>query len=133
MELHAIGHVESPLTRQADAPKQGREGSPEAAVVFEPEVKDGLADIRAGDEVIVLTWLDRARRDVLQLHPRDDPSNPLTGVFSTRSQDRPNPIGLHLVEVVAVDGLRLTVRNLEALDGTPVVDVKPRLPGVADS
>ena len=124
-ELNPIGRVESSLTEPAAAPKQGHEGSLEAWLVFEPDVLDGLTDIGPGDQVIVLTWLDRARRDVLRVHPRDDPANPETGVFSTRSADRPNPIGLHPVEVLEVDGPRVRVRNLEAVDGTPIVDVKP--------
>lgn len=123
----AIGRVESRLTDSAAAPKQGREGAPDAWIAFEPDVLEGLDSIRPGDRVVVLTWLDRARRDVLSVHPRDDPSNPLTGVFSTRSADRPNPIGLHEVEVLARDGARLHVRPLEALDGTPVLDLKPVL------
>jgi tRNA-Thr(GGU) m(6)t(6)A37 methyltransferase TsaA len=126
-ELIPIGRVESPLTDPAVAPKQGQEGSPEAWLVFEPDVLEGLQEIRPGDRVIVLTWLDRARRDVLRVHPRDDVSNPLQGVFSTRSADRPNPIGLHDVEIVTIDGTRLRVRNLEAVDGTPIIDVKPVL------
>jgi tRNA-Thr(GGU) m(6)t(6)A37 methyltransferase TsaA len=126
-ELIRIGTVESPLTDTATAPKQGYEGAPEAWVVFDAAVAAGLADIRPGDEIIVLTWLDRARRDVLRVHPRDDATQPERGVFSTRSADRPNPIGLHQVEVVAVDGIRMKVRDLEALDGTPIVDVKPVL------
>ena len=125
MELSPIGVVESPLTDPATAPKQGREGAPEAVLVIQPEVAAGLDGIAAGDEVIVLTWLDRADRDVLRVHPRDDPANPERGVFSTRSADRPNPIGLHVVEVVTIDGARLRVRNLEAVDGTPVLDLKP--------
>ena len=127
IELAPIGVVESPLTDPAVAPKQGREGAPDAWLVFDERVLDGLGDIRPGDELIVLTWLDRADRDVLRVHPRDDVSNPLQGVFSTRSADRPNPIGLHEVEIVAVEGERLRVRPLEALDGTPVVDLKPVL------
>jgi len=127
LELKPIGRVESPLADRASAPKQGREGSPEAWLVFEPEVLDGLDGLRSGDRVLVLTWLDRARRDVLRTHPRDDVSNPEQGVFNTRSPDRPNPIGLHEVEIVSIDGLRLQVRDLEALDGTPIVDVKPVL------
>jgi tRNA-Thr(GGU) m(6)t(6)A37 methyltransferase TsaA len=95
--------------------------------VLERGVLDGLDGIRAGDELIVLTWLDRARRDVLRVHPRGDPSRPEQGVFNTRSPDRPNPIGLHRVEVLAVEGERLHVADLEALDGTPVVDLKPVL------
>jgi tRNA-Thr(GGU) m(6)t(6)A37 methyltransferase TsaA len=120
-----IGRVESPLTDKATAPKQGHEGSPEAWLVFEPAVLEGLDGIAAGDEVILLTWLDRADRDVLRVHPRDDASNPMQGVFNTRSADRPNPIGLHQVQIVAIDGGRMRVRNLEALDGTPIVDLKP--------
>jgi tRNA-Thr(GGU) m(6)t(6)A37 methyltransferase TsaA len=126
-EVTPIGVVESTLTDPAAAPKQGREGGPDAWLVFDERVLDGLADIRAGDDIIVLTWLDRARRDVLRVHPRDDASNPLTGVFSTRSADRPNPIGLHEVEVASVDGTRVRVHHLEALDGTPILDVKPVL------
>ena len=125
MELSPIGIVESPLTDPATAPKQGREGAPEAVLVISPEVAEGLDGIAPGDEVIVLTWLDRADRDVLRVHPRDDSANPERGVFSTRSADRPNPIGLHVVEVVEIDGTRLRVRNLEAVDGTPVLDLKP--------
>jgi tRNA-Thr(GGU) m(6)t(6)A37 methyltransferase TsaA len=97
-ELIPIGWVESPLTDRASAPKQGHEGSPEAWLVFERRVLEGLEGIRAGDEVIVLTWLDRASRDVLRVHPRDDVANPMQGVFNTRSADRPNPIGLHRVD-----------------------------------
>lgn len=127
IELRPIGVVESPLTDRASAPKQGHEGSPDAWLVFEPAVLEGLRGLRPGDQVIVLTWLDRARRDVLRVHPRDDPANPEQGVFNTRSADRPNPVGLHQVEIVSIDGPRVRVRHLEALDGTPVVDVKPVL------
>jgi tRNA-Thr(GGU) m(6)t(6)A37 methyltransferase TsaA len=126
-EVTPVGRVESLLTDRASAPLQGHEGSPEAWLVFEPWVRAGLEGIRPGDEVIVLTWLDRARRDVLRVHPRGDLANPEQGVFNTRSPDRPNPIGLHRVEIVSVDGDRFRVRNLEALDGTPIVDVKPLL------
>jgi tRNA-Thr(GGU) m(6)t(6)A37 methyltransferase TsaA len=126
-ELTPVGRVESPLTDPAAAPKQGDEGAPEAWLVFEPAVREALDGLREGDDVVVLTWLDRADRDVLSVHPRDDLSRPPQGVFSTRSQHRPNPIGLHRVRVVAIDGLRVRVRNLEAVDGTPVVDVKPVL------
>ena len=127
LELIPVGTVESPLTDASSAPKQGDEGAPDAWLVFEPAVLEALDGIAVGDEVIVLTWLDRARRDLLAVHPRDDPANPLQGVFSTRSADRPNPIGLHEVEVVAVDGIRVRVRPLEAVDGTPVLDLKPVL------
>jgi tRNA-Thr(GGU) m(6)t(6)A37 methyltransferase TsaA len=124
-ELIPIGRVESPLTERADAPKQGREGAPEAWIVFEPHLRDALDGMAPGDRVIVLTWLDRADRTTLKVHPRSNPSNPPQGVFNTRSPDRPNPIGLHPVQVVEIDGLRVRVSELEALDGTPVVDVKP--------
>jgi tRNA-Thr(GGU) m(6)t(6)A37 methyltransferase TsaA len=126
-EIRPIGRVASPLVDPALAPKQGDEGSPEAWLVFEDAVREGLRDLRVGATVLVLTWLDRADRDVLRVHPRDDPANPEQGVFSTRSADRPNPIGLHRVEIAAIEGTRIRVRNLEALDGTPIVDVKPVL------
>jgi tRNA-Thr(GGU) m(6)t(6)A37 methyltransferase TsaA len=126
-QVRVIGRVESSLTDPATAPKQGHEGGPEAVLVFEPGVAEGLDDLRPGDRIIVLTWLHQAERDVLRVHPRDDLSAPMRGVFSTRSADRPNPIGLHPVEIVAVDGLRIRVKDLEAVDGTPIVDVKPVL------
>ena len=122
-----IGRVESSLRDLGQAPRQGDEGAPDAWIAFDPQVADGLRDLRPGDEVILLTWLDRASRDVLVVHPRDDLSRPLTGVFSTRSSDRPNPIGLHRVTILAIDGLRVHVSELEAIDGTPVLDVKPVL------
>jgi tRNA-Thr(GGU) m(6)t(6)A37 methyltransferase TsaA len=114
------------------APNQGDEGAPSAWLVFEPDVLDALDGLRPGDEVILLTWLDRARRDVLRVHPRGDESRPQQGVFSTRSPVRPNPIGLHRVEVETIEGNRMRVRNLEAIDGTPIVDVKPVLSGDID-
>ena len=126
-EVEPVGWVESPLTDRAQAPRQGDEGAPGAWLVFRPEFADAIRDLLAGAEIIVLTWLDRADRDVLVTRPRDDPARPPTGVFSTRSPDRPNPIGLHRVKVVATDGLRIQVRPLEALNGTPVLDVKPVL------
>jgi tRNA-Thr(GGU) m(6)t(6)A37 methyltransferase TsaA len=132
MELVAIGTVESSLTDQATAPKQGDEGAPDAALVIDARFADALEGIAAGDELLVLTWLDRARRDVLRVHPRDDPANPVQGVFNTRSQDRPNPIGVHPVTVLAIEGTRLRVRPLEALDGTPVLDLKPVLRSVGE-
>jgi tRNA-Thr(GGU) m(6)t(6)A37 methyltransferase TsaA len=127
IELTPVAHVESTLTSLEEAPMQGHEGAPDAWLVFEPEVLDALEGIRTGQRLLLLTWLDRGRRDVLQVHPRDDPSKPLQGVFNTRSPDRPNPIGLHEVEVLELDGPRLHVAPLEAIDGTPVVDVKPVL------
>ena len=128
-EVKAIGRVESPLTDLESAPRQADEGAPEAWLVFEPEMLEGLRSLRPGDEVILITWLDRARRDVLSVHPRGDTSRAQEGVFSTRSPHRPNPIGLHRVEITAIDGRRVRVRNLEALDGTPILDVKPILSG----
>jgi tRNA-Thr(GGU) m(6)t(6)A37 methyltransferase TsaA len=125
MELRAIGHVESTLADPATAPKQGHEGAPAAWLVFDDAVAAGLADLQAGDQIIVLTWLDRARRDILVVHPRDDPDAPETGVFSTRSADRPNPIGMHPTAIREVDGTRILVAEIEAVDGTPIVDVKP--------
>ena len=128
-ELKAIGRVSSPLTDLASAPCQADEGAPEAWLVFEPKMLEGLRSLRTGDEVILITWLDRARRDVLSVHPRGDISRAEEGVFSTRSRHRPNPIGLHPVEITAIDGRRVRVRNLEALDGTPIIDLKPILSG----
>ena len=127
-QLQCVGRVHSPLLDRVSAPKQGFEGSPLVTIVFDQAYADALADLGVGDEVIVLTWLDRASRDVLKVHPRDDPKVRLTGVFSTRSPDRPNPIGLHRVKVVKIlDSLRIQVQDLEALDMTPVIDVKPIL------
>ncbi len=126
-EITPIGRVESPLTDLESAPKQGDEGAPDAWLAFEPAVLAALDGIRAGDELIVLTWLDHARRDVLRVHPRGDVSRAQQGVFSTRSPHRPNPIGVHRVEVASIDGGRVRVRNLEAVDGTLIVDMKPVL------
>jgi tRNA-Thr(GGU) m(6)t(6)A37 methyltransferase TsaA len=128
-ELRSVGHVESVLVDRETAPKQGFEGAPDAWLVFDPDMADAIRDLAVGADIFLLTWLDRARRDVLAVHPRDDPRNPETGVFSTRSQDRPNPIGLHRVGIAAIDGLRVLVRDLEAFHGTPIVDVKPVLAG----
>jgi tRNA-Thr(GGU) m(6)t(6)A37 methyltransferase TsaA len=128
-DIWPIGYVASPLVDRADAPKQGFEGGPEAWLVFGPGVAEGLRNVAVGDAIVVLTWLHLADRAVLSVHPRDDPESPLTGVFSTRSADRPNPIGLHRVAIAAVEGLRILVRDLEAVDGTPIIDVKPVLPG----
>jgi tRNA-Thr(GGU) m(6)t(6)A37 methyltransferase TsaA len=131
-EVVPVGWVESPLTDRAQAPRQADEGAPAAWLAFEAGVAEALRDLRPGTEIIVLTWLDRADRGVLVTRPRDDPGRPLTGVFSTRSPDRPNPVGLHRVPVIAVDGLRVQVGGLEALDGTPVIDVKPVLDRAAE-
>lgn len=130
--LDAVGRVESPLTDRDQAPRQGDEGAPDAWLVFDPAYAGALADLHPGAEILVLTWLHQARRDVLAVHPRSDPDRPRQGVFSTRSPERPNPIGLHQVTILALDGTRLRVSNLEAVDGTPVVDVKPVLHPGAD-
>jgi tRNA-Thr(GGU) m(6)t(6)A37 methyltransferase TsaA len=132
IEVMPVGWVESPLTEMAQAPMQPDEGAPPAWLVFEPGVANAMRDLLPGTEILVLTWLDRADRGVLETIPRGDPRNPMTGVFSTRSPDRPNPIGLHRVRVIAVDGLRAQVDHLEALDGTPVIDVKAVLDKAAD-
>lgn len=126
-ELHPIGWVESPLVDRDLAPRQGDEGAPDAWLVLDPDASAGIRDFQVGTEIIVLTWLDRARRDVLAVHPRGDQDRPMRGVFSTRSPDRPNPIGLHNVQVVAIEDTRIRVRNLEAIDRTPVLDIKPLL------
>jgi tRNA-Thr(GGU) m(6)t(6)A37 methyltransferase TsaA len=128
-EVRTIGRVESPLTEMQSAPRQGDEGAPDVWIEFEPDVLDALRGAEPGDRLVILTWLDRADRDVLTVHPRGDTSRPATGVFSTRSHHRPNPIGLHPVEVLEVEGSRMKVSSLEALDGTPVIDVKPVLEG----
>ena len=132
MELRAIGSVSSPLRDGEAAPKQGDEGSPEAILEIAAEFAPALDGISVGYELLVLTWLDRADRDVLRVHPRGDESRPEAGVFSTRSPDRPNPIGLHRVQVAGIDGARLRVADLEALDGTPVLDLKPVLGEVGE-
>jgi tRNA-Thr(GGU) m(6)t(6)A37 methyltransferase TsaA len=126
-ELRAIGRVESTLTDLESAPRQPDEGAPPAWLVFEPAMFEALRSLQPGDEVIVITWLDRARRDALRVHPRGDTSREMEGVFSTRSPHRPNPIGLHRVKITAVDGTRVQVCALEAVNGTPIVDVKPVL------
>ncbi len=132
MDLIRVATVESPLKERAAAPKQGDEGAPEATIVFEAGFVPAIDGIAPGDELLLLTWLDRASRDVLAVQPRGDVSRPETGVFATRSPDRPNPIGLHRVTVLEVDGRRMRVSGLEALDGTPVLDVKPVLGSVGE-
>jgi tRNA-Thr(GGU) m(6)t(6)A37 methyltransferase TsaA len=126
-EVQSIGRVESTLTDLDSAPRQADEGAPGAWLVFDASVLEALRSLQPGDEVILLTWLDRARRDILSVHPRGDASRPEAGVFTTRSPHRPNPIGLHQVEITAVEGPRVRVRHLEAVDGTPILDVKPVL------
>jgi tRNA-Thr(GGU) m(6)t(6)A37 methyltransferase TsaA len=127
ISLRPIGVIDSPLTDVAAAPNQGDEGAPDAWLELEPTVLPALDGVAAGDELIVITWLDRARRDVLRVHPRGDRSRPEQGVFSTRSPHRPNPIGLHRVHVIAVHHASVQVRNLEAVAGTPILDLKPVL------
>ena len=126
-EVRPIGRVESSLADPESAPRQADEGAPEAWLVFDAEVLEGLRNVRPGDEVILITWLHQARRDVLSVHPRGDVTRAREGVFSTRSPHRPNPIGLHQVQVTAIDGSRVRVRSLEAVDGTPILDLKPVL------
>ncbi len=125
--LEPIGTVRSSLRSAEAAPKQGSEGAPAAWIELDPRFAAALLGLTIGDQLIVLTWLHAARRELLQVHPRDDMSAPLKGVFSTRSADRPNPIGLHPVTLLAIEGLRLQVSPLEAIDGTPVLDLKPVL------
>jgi tRNA-Thr(GGU) m(6)t(6)A37 methyltransferase TsaA len=126
-ELQPVGVIRSELKTREAAPKQGSEGAPDAWLDVHEWAAEGLQGLAAGDEIIVITWFHQAHRDVLRVHPRSDPGNPLTGVFATRSPDRPNPLGLHPVVVRAIDGTRLRIGPIEALDGTPVVDVKPVL------
>jgi tRNA-Thr(GGU) m(6)t(6)A37 methyltransferase TsaA len=126
--LRPVGIVRSNLKRREDCPHQGWEGAPDAWVVIDAAFADGLDGITPGCEMVLLTWFHKARRNVLKLHPRNNPENPLRGVFTTRSADRPNPVGLHRVEVLEIDmQRRLRVRPLEALDGTPIIDIKPIL------
>jgi tRNA-Thr(GGU) m(6)t(6)A37 methyltransferase TsaA len=131
--LTPVGFVQASLKRRSDAPKQGYEGAPHAWLEIIPAVAKGLQGITVGQELIIVTWLHQARRNVLKLHPRGDKKLPLTGVFATRSPDRPNPLGLHRVNVLEIVGNRLRVGPLEAIDATPVVDIKPVLSGHADS
>jgi len=125
--LAPIGFIQSSLKSRREAPKQGNEGAPEAWLEIVPEVVSGLKGVFSGQEVVLITWLHQARRDVLRVHPRSDRNLPLAGVFATRSPDRPNPLGLHRVTVLEIVGNRLRVKPLEAIDGTPVVDIKPVL------
>lgn len=130
--IEPLGVIRSTLVSLADAPRQGDEGGYEAWLELTPQAAPGLKGINVGDELLVLTWLHLAQRDVLQVHPRGDLTRPLTGVFATRSPDRPNPIGLHRVSVLEIDGHRVKVAPLEAVDGTPIVDIKPVLMHIED-
>jgi tRNA-Thr(GGU) m(6)t(6)A37 methyltransferase TsaA len=130
--IEPIGFIRSELTRLEEAPRQGDEGAPQAWLELMPQVALGLAGITVGDELIVLTWLHLARRDMLQVHPRNNPDRPLTGVFATRSPHRPNPVGLHRVSVLEIDGQNVKVAPIEAVDGTPIVDIKPVLSSLSE-
>lgn len=131
-QVRPIGVIRSILKRRQHAPMQGVEGAPDAWLEVIPSVADGLHGLAVGDEIIVMTWLHRARRDTLKVYPRSDRSRPLTGVFATRSPDRPNPIGLHRVTVRRIVKNKLRIGPIEAIDGTPVVDIKPTLGGTPD-
>jgi tRNA-Thr(GGU) m(6)t(6)A37 methyltransferase TsaA len=128
-----VGLVRSPLLERKQAPRQGDEGAPDAWIEVKHDLADALSGLRVGDELVVITWLHRSKRDALKVHPRGDANAPLTGVFATRSPDRPNPLGLHRVAVREIVGARLKVGPLEAIDGTPVVDIKPILARTSDS
>lgn len=125
--LRPIGFVESSILNREDAPSQGNEGAPNAWIILNKDLAEGLEGLSVGQEIIILTWFHLSSRDILKLHPRWDKNNPLTGVFSTRSPDRPNPIGLHPVTILKISGNRIQVSNLEAVNGTPVIDIKPVL------
>jgi len=131
--IKPIGVIRSDLANRETAPHQGEEGAPDAWLELHPTIAEGLEGIAVGDEIIVITWLHHANRNTLQVHPRRDTTRPLTGVFATRSPDRPNPLGLHRVTVLNIDGNRLQVGPLEAIDGTPVVDIKSALRPTTDS
>lgn len=131
-EVRPIGVIRSTLKTRAAAPMQGSEGAPDAWLEVSPFAAEGLDGVVAGDDIIVVTWFHRARRDILKVYPRSDRRRPLTGVFATRSPDRPNPLGLHRVTVRKVAKSRLRIGPIEAIDGTPVVDIKPVLAGRQD-
>ena len=131
--LYPLGFLHSPLKQPGEAPRQGSEGAPDAWLVVNAAVAEGLEGIAVGDEIIVITWLHKAQRDVLKTHPRNDETMPLAGVFATRSPDRPNPLGLHRVTVLEIVGKTVKVGPIEAIDGTPVVDIKPVLHQSADA
>jgi len=131
-QLWPIGAIRSDYQKRRDAPKQGSEGASDAWVELISSAVEGLVGLAVGDKIIIVTWLHRARRNILKVHPRSDRSRPLTGVFATRSPDRPNPLGLHLVTVKRIDKNRLRIGPIEAIDRTPVVDIKPTLSGVLD-
>lgn len=127
LALRPIGSVESPVSDPSAAPRQGDEGAPDCWLAFEPDVADALDGLRPGDDIVMITWLHLADRSVLRVHPRGDASRPMRGVFATRSQHRPNPLGIHTVTILDIDGTRIHVQGLEAIDGTPIIDVKSAL------
>jgi tRNA-Thr(GGU) m(6)t(6)A37 methyltransferase TsaA len=131
--IRPIGVIRSELSSREEAPKQANEGAPDAWIDVDPAFGEGLEGIRPGSDIIVITWFHQASRDLLKVHPRGDESRPMTGVFTTRSPDRPNPLGLHRVKVLEIVGNRIKVGSLEAIDGTPVIDIKPVIPKSADS
>jgi tRNA-Thr(GGU) m(6)t(6)A37 methyltransferase TsaA len=130
--LHPIGYIRSTLKLLQDAPRQGNEGAPNAWIDIAPEYTEAMADLTVGENIIVLTWFHQAQRDILKVHPRNDETIPLTGIFSTRSPDRPNPLGLHRVNILAIMDNSIQVAPIEAIHGTPVVDIKPILYDNAD-
>ena len=132
-QLRLIGVIRSTIKERSKAPMQGSEGAPDAWLEINPSAMPAIEGLAAGDEIIVITWLHAAKRDVLKVHPRSDPTRALTGVFATRSPDRPNPLGLHRVTIRKVSGRRLRIGPIEAIDGTPVADIKPALPCAPDS
>ena len=131
--LHPIGFIRSDLNRRSEAPRQGREGAPDAWLEVSPDFVEGLQGIVVGQEIIVITWFHEAERDRLKVHPRGEVSAPLAGVFSTRSPNRPNPLGLHRLTVRKIVGDHIQIGPMEAIDGTPVADIKPVLPESTDS
>jgi tRNA-Thr(GGU) m(6)t(6)A37 methyltransferase TsaA len=130
--LHPIGYIRSTLKLLQDAPRQGNEGAPDAWIDIAPEYTEAMADLTVGENIIVITWFHQAQRDILKVHPRNDETIPLTGIFSTRSPDRPNPLGLHRVKILAIAGNSIHIAPIEAIDSTPVVDIKPVLADSAD-
>lgn len=131
--LQPVGYIQSTIATREDAPRQGYEGAPDAWIIIDEKAKLAMDGLTTGDDIILITWFHKSKRDVLQVHPRGDINNPITGVFATRSPDRPNPLGLHRVKVLEIKGNKLKVGPLEAIDGTPVVDIKPVLPASQDA
>src|SRR5262249_4433231 len=132
LQLRPVGVIRSSIEKRSEAPKQGSEGAPDAWLEVSPFAAEALDGLKAGSEIIVVTWLHQGRRDVLKVHPRSDPRRVLTGVFATRSPDRPNPLGLHRVTLREIAENRLRIGPIEVIDGTPVVDIKPVIAGLGD-